>query len=121
MSTLGGCTFGLTADGKPGWKDGADAVHPFTDIKQGSFISASASFTFDCEIDNPTMIICKDIANEWVGIYCNINGLLINMKALYSSQYGVKDPFTIEGSIVTYDAKLGSGRTYNWIAIKLGL
>lgn len=28
-SDLGGNRFGHTADGRPGWKDGADTVHPF--------------------------------------------------------------------------------------------
>lgn len=28
-SNLGGLSFGTTEDGQPGWKDGADAVHPF--------------------------------------------------------------------------------------------
>ena len=32
-SGLGGCTFGLTVDGKPGWKDGADTVHPFKNVE----------------------------------------------------------------------------------------
>lgn len=29
-SNLGGLSFGLTEDGTPGWKDGADTVHPFS-------------------------------------------------------------------------------------------
>ena len=32
-SGLSGCTFGLTVDGKPGWKDGADTVHPFKNVE----------------------------------------------------------------------------------------
>lgn len=121
ISTLGGCSFGTTADGRPGWKDGADAVHPFTDIdiKQGSFTSPSGSFTFDCGVDDPTIVIIEDVVYDWVGLYCNIGGLSINIKALYRGQTGVLDPFTIKGSIVTYDAKLTAGRAHKWIAIKL--
>lgn len=29
-SNIGGVQFGITEDGKPGWKDGADTVHPFS-------------------------------------------------------------------------------------------
>lgn len=28
-SNFGGLSFGMTEDGQPGWKDGADTVHPF--------------------------------------------------------------------------------------------
>ena len=31
-SDLDGNRFGHTADGRPGWKDGADTVHPFNNI-----------------------------------------------------------------------------------------
>lgn len=31
-SDLNGNRFGHTADGRPGWKDGADTVHPFNNI-----------------------------------------------------------------------------------------
>lgn len=32
-SNLGGLSFSTTEDGQPGWKDGADTVHPFSQTK----------------------------------------------------------------------------------------
>ena len=38
-SNFGGLSFGMTEDGQPGWKDGADTVHPFNDIMECAIIT----------------------------------------------------------------------------------
>lgn len=50
---LGGCRFGITSDGRPGWKDGADTVYPFssnwhkvTSLDPGGVTSVSGTFDF---------------------------------------------------------------------------
>lgn len=42
-SNIGGVRFGTTEDGTPGWKDGADTVHPFNYLALTSFQTGSAS------------------------------------------------------------------------------
>lgn len=46
-NNLGGVSFGITEDGQPGWKDGADTVHPFKSglKKVGSFVPQSSGIT----------------------------------------------------------------------------
>ncbi len=61
---LGGLTFGFTANGQPGWKDGADTVHPFSEASyaifktektvpynKGSFLSLLAHSGFEINAD----------------------------------------------------------------------
>lgn len=59
-SDLGGNRFGHTADGRPGWKDGADTVHPFNNLTEYHLTHSwdnLAQSLFTITIDLP---VCKD-------------------------------------------------------------
>lgn len=43
-SNLGGLSFGMTEDGQPGWKDGADTVHPFKQVDSGSGTVSNSAY-----------------------------------------------------------------------------
>ncbi len=69
IDRFGGLTFGLTSDGKPGWKkDGADTVTPFKDPEEGGDSgSGSGSGSSGGSSTNPDQL--------FVGAVCSKNGL----------------------------------------------
>lgn len=89
INDLGGCSFGKTADGKPGWKDGADTVHPFISSHKINFdLYADASNTAYIKIDvknyKKAVFNFSDIGQDGRDRITDANGKTI--VTLYSSQ-----------------------------------
>lgn len=100
-SNLGGCSFGLTEDGRPGWKDGADTVFPFSNKKLytiSTYISANKHVTFTAEIDDITLLFG----------YINGGNTMAYIKEVGSISSNVD--VSISGSTVSVFNRIGSGQ-----------
>lgn len=114
-SNFGGLSFGLTEDGKPGWKDGADTVHPFSHISQlqqkiyekQSGVTAYTNFYFDINIS-------EDIQEGLLFVDSWINttaaDFTISSVGVKISQY-FKFSTTTANVCALYHIKLVEGRT----------
>lgn len=98
---MGGCSFGLTEDGRPGWKDGADTVFPFSNKKLytiSTYISANKHVTFTAEIDDITLLFG----------YINGGNTMAYIKEVGSISSNVD--VSISGSTVSVFNRIGSGQ-----------
>jgi len=89
-NNLGGARFGLTEDGTPGWKDGADTVHPFiknklilTQFATGSINSGSYPYYYD-NYGCSKVILDKISGNNYkFSVYGYENGTYILLASAY--------------------------------------
>lgn len=88
-SDLGGCRFGYTADGLPGYKkEGADTVYPF---KNGGYLAIMVN-SHTSYIDNTTAVIsinCSRKIEDDISFHDNENGFPItfNKQGRYRIRY----------------------------------
>lgn len=89
ISDLGGCRFGYTADGLPGYKkEGADTVYPF---KNGGYLAIMVN-SHTSYIDNTTAVIsinCSRKIEDDISFHDNENGFPItfNKQGRYRIRY----------------------------------
>lgn len=111
-SNLGGLSFGETEDGQPGWKDGADTVHPFnylalTSFQTGSVSAGGYEYYFDnhgCETLrwSGTLTVYGYENEQWRTLASGASGEVsiagyskIRCKLTFSSGYGLGFNYSI--------------------------